>query len=47
MDAGHPKAGAAVERVIEKILEDPAFRTQDMGGKETTVELGSDKAETL
>jgi tartrate dehydrogenase/decarboxylase/D-malate dehydrogenase len=44
---GHPKAGAAVERAIERVLEDPALRTPDMGGKATTVELGSAIAEAL
>jgi tartrate dehydrogenase/decarboxylase/D-malate dehydrogenase len=44
---GHPKAGAAVERALERVLEDPALRTPDMGGKATTVELGSAIAEAL
>jgi tartrate dehydrogenase/decarboxylase/D-malate dehydrogenase len=36
-----------VERAIERVLEDPALRTPDMGGKATTVELGSAIAEAL
>ena len=46
-DAGHPEAAAAVERIIEKILENQAFRTPDMGGKATTVEPGSAIVEAL
>jgi tartrate dehydrogenase/decarboxylase/D-malate dehydrogenase len=44
---GHPKASAAIEQAIERVLEDPALRTPDMGGKATTVELGSAIAEAL
>ncbi len=44
---GHPKAAAAVERAIEMVLEDPALRTPDMGGKATTEDLGAAIAEAL
>ena len=31
----HPAAARAIEEAIEKVLEDPALRTPDMGGKAT------------
>ncbi len=36
---GHKEAATAVEKAIEKALEDPQLRTPDMGGKATTVRL--------
>jgi tartrate dehydrogenase/decarboxylase / D-malate dehydrogenase len=44
---GHTKAAAAVERAIERVLEDPVLRTPDMGGKATTEELGAAIAKAL
>ncbi len=44
---GHPEAAATVERAIETVLEDPALRTPDMGGKASTVELGKAIAEAV
>jgi tartrate dehydrogenase/decarboxylase/D-malate dehydrogenase len=38
---GHPEAAMAVERAIETVLQDPALRTRDLGGRATTIELGS------
>ncbi|MBV9128191.1 MAG: tartrate dehydrogenase [Verrucomicrobia bacterium] len=39
---GHPEAAAAVEKAIEKILADPdAPRTRDIGGKASTLEVGT------
>jgi tartrate dehydrogenase/decarboxylase/D-malate dehydrogenase len=39
---GHADAGAAVLRAIERVLADPrAPRTPDLGGKATTVDLGT------
>ncbi len=37
---GHPEAALNVERAIERVLQDPALRTPDMGGKASTVEIG-------
>lgn len=42
---GHPEAGAAIERAIERVLEDPRLRTPDMGGKAATKEVGAAIAE--
>ena len=44
---GHPEAAATVERAIETVLRESALRTPDMGGKATTVELGTAIAEAL
>ena len=44
---GHTKAAAAVERAVERVLEDPALRTPDMGGRATTEELGAAIAAAL
>ncbi|MFC1858372.1 tartrate dehydrogenase [Thermodesulfobacteriota bacterium] len=44
---GHPEAAAAVERAIETVLQESSLRTPDMGGKATTVELGTAIAEAL
>jgi len=44
---GHPEAAAAIERAVEKALEDPALRTPDMGGKVTTIELGKAIADAI
>lgn len=44
---GCPEAGQAVERAIEKVLEDPSLRTRDMGGKATTAEMGKAIAEAV
>ncbi len=44
---GHPEGGGAIERAIETVLEAPGFRTPDMGGRATTVELGRAIAEAL
>jgi tartrate dehydrogenase/decarboxylase/D-malate dehydrogenase len=44
---GHPQAAAAVEKAIETALEDTSLRTPDLGGKATTVELGTAIAEAI
>jgi tartrate dehydrogenase/decarboxylase/D-malate dehydrogenase len=44
---GHPEAAATVERAIETVLEDPALRTPDMGGRATTAELGAAISDAL
>jgi len=44
---GHPEAAAAVEKAIERILEDPVLRTPDMGGKATTTEMGRAIADAM
>lgn len=38
---GHPEASAVIESAIETVLLDSQLRTPDMGGKATTVELGT------
>lgn len=38
---GHGEAARAIEQAIEKVIQDPAARTPDMGGKATTRELGA------
>jgi tartrate dehydrogenase/decarboxylase/D-malate dehydrogenase len=38
---GHGEAARAVEQAIEKVIQEPAARTRDMGGKATTRELGA------
>ncbi len=38
---GHPEAATVIERAIETVLQDSQLRTPDMGGKATTVEIGS------
>ena len=42
---GHPNAAQAIERAIEAALTEPRLLTPDMGGKATTVELGTAIAE--
>lgn len=44
---GHPETASAIEQAIERVLEDPALRTPDMGGKATTRELGKAVAEAV
>ena len=44
---GHPEAAATVERAIETVLEDPALRTPDMGGRATAAELGAAISDAL
>ncbi len=44
---GHPEAAAAVEGAIETVLQEPGFRTPDMGGRATTAALGAAIAEAL
>ncbi|UCH20615.1 MAG: tartrate dehydrogenase [Deltaproteobacteria bacterium] len=44
---GHPEAASAIEEAIEVVLLDAALRTPDMGGKATTVELGTAIAEAI
>jgi tartrate dehydrogenase/decarboxylase/D-malate dehydrogenase len=44
---GHPEAASAIEEAIEAVLLDAALRTPDMGGKATTVELGTAIAEAV
>ena len=43
----HPAAAKAMEEAIERVLEDPALRTPDMGGKATTTEMGKAIEEAL
>ncbi len=38
---GHGEAAKAIEQAIETVIQDPAARTPDMGGKATTRELGA------
>ncbi|MDP2959273.1 MAG: tartrate dehydrogenase [Longimicrobiales bacterium] len=38
---GYPDAARAVERAIEAVVAEPEILTRDMGGKASTVELGS------
>jgi tartrate dehydrogenase/decarboxylase/D-malate dehydrogenase len=44
---GHPEAGAAVERAIEKVLSEGGPRTADLGGSATTTEAGEAIAEAI
>ncbi|MDX1433728.1 MAG: tartrate dehydrogenase [Gammaproteobacteria bacterium] len=44
---GHAEAARTVEQAIETVLEDPATRTPDMGGKANTEDLGKAIAEAL
>jgi len=44
---GHPEAAAAVEAAIETVLANTSLRTPDMGGKATTMELGTAIAEAV
>jgi tartrate dehydrogenase/decarboxylase/D-malate dehydrogenase len=38
---GHPEASTVIESAIETVLLDSQLRTPDMGGKATTVEIGT------
>ena len=38
---GHPEAATVIESAIETVLLDSQLRTPDMGGKATTVEIGT------
>jgi tartrate dehydrogenase/decarboxylase/D-malate dehydrogenase len=38
---GHPDAATVIESAIETVLQDSHLRTPDMGGKATTVEIGT------
>jgi tartrate dehydrogenase/decarboxylase/D-malate dehydrogenase len=42
---GQGEAAKAIEQAIETVIQDPATRTPDMGGKATTRELGTAIAE--
>ena len=44
---GYPEAAAAIERAIERALEEPGLLTPDMGGKATTEALGLAIAERV
>ncbi len=44
---GYPKAGAAVEAAIEKVLSGDGPRTPDLGGNASTVEAGQAIAEAI
>lgn len=44
---GHPDAGQAIVRAIEKVLVQPELLTPDMGGKATTAGLGQAVADAL
>ncbi len=44
---GHPEAGQAVVGAIEKVLEDPAYHTPDLGGKADMKTLGAAIADAI
>lgn len=44
---GHPEAGSAVVKAIERVLEDPSLRTPDLGGSADTISCGRAIAEAL
>jgi tartrate dehydrogenase/decarboxylase/D-malate dehydrogenase len=44
---GYGEAAKAIEQAIETVIQDPAARTPDMGGKATTRELGAAIAEAI
>jgi tartrate dehydrogenase/decarboxylase/D-malate dehydrogenase len=44
---GHKEAAAAIERAIEKVIQDPRLLTPDMGGRAKTVDLGKAIAELV
>ena len=44
---GHPEAGRAVVRAIERVLAEGSPRTRDLGGNASTAEVGRAIAELI